>query len=74
MPPLRHEVVRRLKYSRFEQVQGIWTSRTMTSKGAVAANFHENTTVEIVWTVIPLIIVILMVVPATKTVVAMQFH
>jgi cytochrome c oxidase subunit II len=42
------------------------------SKGHKAAHFHESTTVEIVWTVVPLIIVILMVLPATKTVVAMK--
>ena len=42
------------------------------SKGAVAANFHESTKVEIVWTVIPFLIVIGMAVPATKTVVAMK--
>jgi cytochrome c oxidase subunit 2 len=48
----------------------IWKHRK--SKGAVAANWHENTTVEIVWTVIPFIIVIVMALPATKTVVAMK--
>jgi len=42
------------------------------SKGAVPANFHESTKVEIVWTVIPFLIVIGMAVPATKTVVAMK--
>ena len=42
------------------------------SKGARAANFHESTTVEIAWTVIPFIIVILMALPATKVVVAMK--
>lgn len=42
------------------------------SKGAKAANFHESTTVEIVWTVVPFIIVILMALPATKVVVAMK--
>jgi cytochrome c oxidase subunit 2 len=42
------------------------------SKGAIAANFHESTTVEIVWTVVPFVIVILMALPATKTVVAMK--
>ena len=42
------------------------------SKGAVAANFHESTKVEIVWTVIPFLIVIGMAVPATRTVVAMK--
>jgi len=38
----------------------------------VAANFHENTTVEIIWTVIPFIIIIVMALPATRTVVAMK--
>ena len=42
------------------------------SKGAKSANFHESTTVEIVWTVVPLIIVVLMALPATKVVVAMK--
>ncbi|GAL36773.1 cytochrome c oxidase polypeptide II [Vibrio maritimus] len=42
------------------------------SKGAVAANFHESTKVEVVWTVIPVIILILMAIPATKTLVAME--
>ena len=42
------------------------------SRGAKAANFHESTTVEIVWTVVPLIIVVLMALPATKVVVAMK--
>ncbi len=42
------------------------------SKGAVPATFHESTTVEIVWTVIPFLIVIGMALPATKTVVAMK--
>jgi cytochrome c oxidase subunit 2 len=48
----------------------IWAHRK--SKGAVPANFHESTQVEIVWTVIPFLIVIGMAVPATKTVVAMK--
>jgi cytochrome c oxidase subunit 2 len=48
----------------------IWQHRK--SKGAVAANFHENTTVEVVWTVIPFIIIIIMALPATRTVVAMK--
>lgn len=42
------------------------------SKGAVPANFHESTTVEVIWTVIPLLIVIAMVVPATRIVVAQE--
>src|SRR5450755_1641248 len=42
------------------------------SKGARAANFHESTTVEIAWTIVPFVIVIGMALPATKTVVAMK--
>ncbi|XHY22492.1 hypothetical protein ViNHUV68_32880 [Vibrio sp. NH-UV-68] len=42
------------------------------SKGAVAANFHESTKVEVIWTVIPIIILILMAIPATQTLVAME--
>lgn len=42
------------------------------SKGAVAASWHESTKVEIIWTVIPFLIVIGMALPATKTVVAMK--
>ncbi|WP_442934840.1 cytochrome c oxidase subunit II transmembrane domain-containing protein [Nitrincola sp. A-D6] len=37
------------------------------SKGAKAAHFHENTTVEIIWTAIPMVILVLMAVPATAT-------
>lgn len=42
------------------------------SKGHKSASFHESTTVEIAWTVIPFLIVIGMALPATKTVVAMK--
>jgi len=42
------------------------------SKGAKSANFHESTTVEIIWTIVPFIIVIMMALPATKVVVAMK--
>jgi cytochrome c oxidase subunit II len=42
------------------------------SKGYKAANFHESTTVEIIWTIVPFIIVILMALPATRVVVAMK--
>ena len=42
------------------------------SRGAKSANFHESTTVEIIWTVVPFVIVILMALPATKVVVAMK--
>lgn len=42
------------------------------SKGAVAANFHESTKVEIIWTVIPIVILIAMAIPATKTLIEME--
>ncbi|WP_042481224.1 cytochrome c oxidase subunit II [Vibrio diazotrophicus] len=42
------------------------------SKGAVAAHFHESTKVEIIWTIIPIIILVAMAIPATKTLVAME--
>ncbi|MBT8545733.1 cytochrome c oxidase subunit II [Polynucleobacter paneuropaeus] len=42
------------------------------SLGHKPASFHESTTVEIIWTVVPLLIVIGMALPATKTVVAMK--
>ncbi len=42
------------------------------SKGAVAADFHESTTVEIIWTVVPLIILIVMAVPAAKVLIQME--
>ncbi len=42
------------------------------SVGHKSADFHESVAVEIAWTVIPFIIVILMALPATKAVVAMK--
>lgn len=42
------------------------------SLGHKSASFHESTTVEIAWTVVPFVIVVLMALPATKTVVAMK--
>lgn len=42
------------------------------SKGAVAANFHESTKVEILWTLIPFVILIAMAIPATKVLLAME--
>ena len=48
----------------------IWKHRK--SQGAKAAHFHESVTVEVVWTVIPFIIVILMALPATKVLVAQK--
>jgi len=46
----------------------IWKHRK--SVGHKSANFHESVKVEIAWTVVPFIIVILMALPATKAVVA----
>ena len=41
------------------------------SKGAVPATFTHNTTAEIIWTVIPILILVVMAVPATKKLIAM---
>src|SRR3989338_11129029 len=48
----------------------IWKHRR--SQGAKSANFHESVTVEVVWTVIPFLIVIGMALPATKVLVAQK--
>jgi len=42
------------------------------SKGAVAAQFHHSTAAEITWTIIPILILIGMAIPATKTLVFME--
>jgi cytochrome c oxidase subunit 2 len=42
------------------------------SKGHAAEQFHENTTVEILWTVIPALILVIIAWPATKTVIAQK--
>lgn len=42
------------------------------SQGAVAAQFHHSTKAELVWTVIPIIILIGMAVPATKSLIKME--
>lgn len=41
------------------------------SKGAKPAHFHENTTVELIWTIIPFLILVMMAIPATGTLVDM---
>jgi cytochrome c oxidase subunit 2 len=46
----------------------IWKHRK--SLGHKPANFHESVTVEVIWTAIPFVIVILMALPATKVLVA----
>jgi cytochrome c oxidase subunit II len=42
------------------------------SMGAKAAQFHENTTIEVIWTIVPFVILIGMAYPATKTVLDMK--
>lgn len=42
------------------------------SKGHKAAQFHENTTVEIIWTIIPTLILVAMAIPATKAVIELD--
>jgi len=48
----------------------IWKHRK--SKGHEAAQFHESTTVEIVWTLIPFAILIAIAIPATKALIQME--
>jgi cytochrome c oxidase subunit II len=47
-----------------------WAHRK--SKGHPAAQFHENATVEMIWTVIPAIILVIIAWPVTKTVIAQK--
>jgi cytochrome c oxidase subunit 2 len=42
------------------------------SKGAVAEQFHHSTAAEITWTVIPILILVLMAIPATKALIFME--
>ncbi len=48
----------------------IWKHRK--SAGHQAAHFHENTTVEVIWTIIPFFILVGMAYPATRAVLAMK--
>ena len=48
----------------------IWKHRK--SVGHKPATFHESMTVEVIWTIVPFIIVILMALPATKVLVAQK--
>ena len=47
-----------------------WAHRK--SKGHPAAQFHENTTVELIWTVIPAVILVLFAWPVTKVVISQK--
>ncbi|MDX5405934.1 MAG: cytochrome c oxidase subunit II [Chromatiaceae bacterium] len=42
------------------------------ARGVQPAQFHESTKVEILWTAIPVVILIIMAIPATKTLIAME--
>ena len=42
------------------------------SKGAKAAQFHENTTIEVIWTIVPFLVLIGMAYPATRTMLEMK--
>jgi cytochrome c oxidase subunit 2 len=42
------------------------------SLGHKAAHFHENTTVEVIWTIVPFFILVVMAWPATKTLLEMR--
>ena len=48
----------------------IWKHRK--SKGHKAAQFHESTTVEIVWTLVPFAILIAIAIPATKALIQLE--
>jgi cytochrome c oxidase subunit 2 len=42
------------------------------SVGAKAAQFHENTTIEVIWTLVPLVVLVAMAIPATSTMINMK--
>jgi cytochrome c oxidase subunit II len=42
------------------------------SLGAKPATFHENTTIEVLWTIIPFLILVGMAIPATRVLIAME--
>lgn len=48
----------------------IWKHRK--SKGVQAAQFHHSTMVEVIWTTIPVFILVGMAIPATRTLIAME--
>lgn len=42
------------------------------SKGAVASNFHESTAIELVWTLVPLAILVIIAFPATRVLIDLE--
>ena len=51
-------------------IYSIFTHRK--SKGAVSSDFHESAKVEVVWTIVPFIILIAVAIPATKTLIELE--
>lgn len=47
----------------------IWKFRKL--QGALAANWHESTAIEVAWTILPLVVLVGMAVPATKALIMM---
>ncbi len=47
-------------------------ARHRKSRGAVAAQFHDNTKLEILWTIVPVVLLVVLAVPGTRALVAMH--
>ena len=70
-----HTLIMWIIFAIFVLVFGVMTVAIIKHRKSVghqAEQFHENTTVEVIWTVVPFLILIGMAYPATKTVVAMK--
>ena len=70
-----HTLIMWIIFAIFVLVFGVMTVAIVKHRKSVghrAEQFHENTTVEVIWTVIPFLILIGMAYPATKTVIAMK--
>ncbi|MGZ8264278.1 MAG: cytochrome c oxidase subunit II [Burkholderiales bacterium] len=70
-----HTLIMWIIFGIFVLVFGVMAVAIVKHRKAVghkAEQFHENTTVEIIWTVIPFLILVGMAYPATKTVIAMK--
>ena len=70
-----HTLIMWIIFAIFVLVFGVMTVAIIKHRKSIghqAEQFHENTTVEIIWTIIPFIILIGMAYPATKTIIAMK--
>jgi cytochrome c oxidase subunit 2 len=70
-----HTLIMWIIFGIFVLVFGVMTVAIVKHRKSVghkAEQFHENTTVEIIWTIVPFVILIGMAYPATKTVLAMK--